>query len=465
MSRPLCFVLMPFGSKSDAQGRQINFDAVYETLIRPAVCEADLEAIRADEEVAGGIIHRAMFERLILCPYAVADLTLANANVFYELGVRHAIRPYTTITLFAEGTRLPFDVSIIRATPYRLSATGNPDDVDAPKLAVANRLRAARENATDDSPVFQLIDDLPWRNEADQLQHAKADAFRDRVRYSESVKVRLARARQLSLDEVRHVENDIRTAAGTIANADLGVLVDLFLSYRAVEAWDEMARLVDEMPWALKRGVMVREQLALALNRRAGETLRQGNVGESRVIRNRAVYILTELIRDRGPCSETNGILGRIYKDCWEESCNAGDEGSARAWLEKAIETYCAGFEADWRDAYPGVNALTLMEIHDPPVERRTQLAPVVAYAVERRIATKRPDYWDFATRLELAVLMRDRATAGSACGDALTCQPERWQIDTTRRNLRLIRQAWAARGEEVAWLVALEKRLEAAIA
>ena len=70
------------------------------------------------------------------------------------------------------------------------------------------------------------------------------------------------------------------------------------------------------------------------------------------------------------------------------------------------------GFEADWRDAYPGINAVTLMELCDPPDPRQQQLLPVVAYAVERRIAAGKPDYWDHATRLELAVLARDEAKA-----------------------------------------------------
>ena len=101
--KPLCFVLMPFGKKPDSRGSIINFDSVYEKIISPAVLDARLEPIRADEEKVGGIIHKPMYERLILCEYAVADLTTANANVFYELGVRHAIRPWSTLLIFAEG--------------------------------------------------------------------------------------------------------------------------------------------------------------------------------------------------------------------------------------------------------------------------------------------------------------------------------------------------------------------------
>src|SRR3569623_722308 len=103
MSHPLCFILMPFGKKPDAGGAMIDFDAVYKDLIAPAVREAGLDPIRADEEMGGGIIHKPMFARLVLCEYAVAALTTANANVFYELGIRHAARPWSTVLLFAEG--------------------------------------------------------------------------------------------------------------------------------------------------------------------------------------------------------------------------------------------------------------------------------------------------------------------------------------------------------------------------
>src|SRR6516162_2590001 len=129
MTKPLCFVLMPFGRKPDADGRIIDFDAVYEQFIKPAIEAAELESIRADEERVGGIIHKPMFERLILCEFAVADLTTANANVFYELGVRHAVRPASTVLLFSGNSRLPFDVDLLRALPYWLTSAGLPDRI------------------------------------------------------------------------------------------------------------------------------------------------------------------------------------------------------------------------------------------------------------------------------------------------------------------------------------------------
>src|SRR5580700_1172449 len=127
MLQPLCFILMPFGRKSTPAGTLIDFDRLYAEVIGPAVKEANLEPLRADEETVGGIIHKPMFERLILCPYAVADLTLANANVFYELGIRHAYKPWSTVPIVADGQRLPFDVQMLRTVHYKLTKDGVPD--------------------------------------------------------------------------------------------------------------------------------------------------------------------------------------------------------------------------------------------------------------------------------------------------------------------------------------------------
>src|SRR5204863_8368128 len=121
-------------------------------------------------------------------------------------------------------------------------------------------------------------------------------------------------------------------------------------------------------------------------------------------------------------------ILGRIYKDRWEAAANAGDAARARAVLQKAIDAYLRGFETDWRDAYPGVNAVTLMELNEPPDARQQEILPVVTYAVKRRIAAGKPDYWDHATLLELAALGRDEAAAAAALGDALISIRETWE-------------------------------------
>ncbi len=437
VNRPLCFVLMPFGIKPGFGGASINFDSVYEKLIAPAIDEAGFDAIRADEEVVGGIIHKPMFERLILCPFAVADLTLANANVFYELGVRHAFRPFSTVPIFADAGRLPFDVSLIRAMPYQLTKQGRPANVPANKEGLVKLLRAARDSNVD-SPIFQLVEGLP----KPQIDHLRTDVFRKQVEYSAELKRQLAAARKQGVAAVEAVAASL----GKIEDVESGVVIDLFLSYRAVKGWNQMVALAAQMPLPLRQTVMVQEQLGLALNR----------VGDS----DRAEQILKDVLSSHGPSSETYGLLGRVYKDRWTAASKAHDP-AAPALLDKAIAAYQMGFEADWRDAYPGINAVTLMEIRQPPSPDGYRLKPVVRYAVERKIAAGDPDYWDYATLLEIAVLEMDEAGARQALAQALACLREPWEAETTLGNLRLIGSAREARGSQPAWMAGIEHALK----
>jgi tetratricopeptide (TPR) repeat protein len=438
---PLCFILMPFGMKANTDGSMINFDRVYQDLIAPAIRDAELEPIRADQEVSGGIIHKPMFERLILCPFAVADLTTANANVYYELGVRHAFKPFSTVQIIAAGSRLPFDVQMLRTIPYTLGPDGVPDpgETAATSAAIAKFLQEARKGAKD-SPIFQLIDGLPVPN----LEHLKTDVFRDQVEYSEQVKVKLADARRSvqQADAVRSMEKEL----GEVTDLDTGIAIDLMLSYRAVLAWEDMVNLIQRFSGPLAQTVMVREQLGLALNRlkRSDEAQR----------------VLLKLIEERGPSSETCGILGRAYKDQWEDASKSGNTFLANGYLDKAIDMYLKGFQADWRDAYPGINAVTLMELRNPPDERRKELVPVVRYAVQRKMEKGKPDYWDYATLLELAVLEGNKDTAHQALGDALANVRERWEPETTARNVRLIRETRQARGEPTPFEADVEQAL-----
>ena len=433
MNRPLCFVLMPFGKKPAASGMVIDFDAVYRHLIAPAIEMADMEPLRADEEKAGGVIHKAMFERLMLCEYAIADLTTANASVFYELGIRHAVRQWSTVLLFSRGgSQLPFDVAPLRALPYVLGADGRPVEIDSTRSVIAARLNEARQARTD-SPIYQLVDNYP------NIDHTKTDVFREQVHYSWEMKTRLAAARREGIGKLREIENEITP----IRDQESGVVIDLFLSYRAVKAWDEMISLVGKMHAPLAATVMVREQKALALNR-AGQS-------------EEAELVLLDLIDQRGPSSETYGILGRVYKDRWETAQKANETILAQGLIQKAIEAYLRGFETDWRDAYPGINAVTLMELKDPPDDRRHKIIPVVAYAVERRIAAGKPDYWDYATLLELAVLGGNEAVAHEALANAAGAVREKWEPETTARNLRLIRKARERRNRGLPWTIEIE--------
>src|SRR5262249_43068 len=150
-------------------------------------------------------------ERLMLCDYAVADLSTANANVFYELGIRHAIRPRSTALIMSKGMRLPFDVAPLRALPYEIDANGLPARVAEDRKDLAALLNKCRE-PKDERPLYQLVTDLPRRD----IARLKTDVFRAVVEYSRKYKLKLTAARQNGSAAISAVQKEL----GKIADVD-----------------------------------------------------------------------------------------------------------------------------------------------------------------------------------------------------------------------------------------------------
>jgi hypothetical protein len=449
--RQLLFVAMPFGRKPDPTHRfEIDFDEIYERCIRPAAEAAEVEVIRADEETLGGIVHKPMYERLLLAEIVVAELTLANANVFYELGIRHAARPRSTILIYAKIGQLPFDVAPIRAIPYDLEDDGTISDESAQRLreALDTRLVEAKESEAHDSPLFELLEDYPGVT----LPHEVTEAFRDRVRRVSGLTERMRSARALDedarIEELRGVEHEI----GDFRAASSELPLDLLLAYRGASAWDDMVRCVEKMPDELQRVPTVREQLALALNRR--------NTSDDR---DRAIRILRDLLEEYGPSPETNGILGRVYKDVWTDALMAGESGKAQAALDESIVQYRDGFDADPRDYYPGINLLTLLIERGTPedLSEIETVSPVVKFAITRRGGLSSSDYWDLATVLELAVISGDEKLARQALGRIELIGPDQWERNTTANNLRILEDAHRRVGQEMSWVSQIREQLE----
>jgi hypothetical protein len=432
-TNPICFVIMPFGIKKDPSGGpDINFDAIFEQGIRPAIERAQMEPLRADEERTGGIIHKPMYERLMVCEFAVADLTTANPNVFYEIGVRHAVRPQTTIAIFDQRQKPPFDLNFLRGLPY--------DANDLPRLVsgLSRRLAELRElafqNSAIDSPIFQLLTGY----QAPDVAHLKTDDFRNSVQYAADLQKSLARARRS--EDIANVVQ-VETSLGPLDSVEAGVLVDVLLSYRALKGWTQMIALYEKLPQVLKGTKVMREQYGFALNR-AGR-------------RPEALAELEALVEEMGPNSETNGLIGRVYKDLWDEARKAGNHVRAAGYLSRSIDAYLRGFEADWRDAYPGVNAITLLEIRGDKasLSRKSELIPVVRFAGRQRLKSTKPNYWDYATLLEIAVLEDDEEEGARQLQNALASVRETWEPETTANNLSLIEEARRSRGLQQPWL------------
>src|SRR5690349_23127813 len=162
-----CFVVMGFGKKTDFEtGRVLDLDQSYINLIKPGVEASGLKCIRADEIVHSGLIDVPMYEQLLNADVVVADVSTSNRNALYELGVRHALRPYTTVIIAEEMMmKSPtFDLSHIVIRKYR--HLGEDIGVSEAKRFTADLTAAIKQiMATDpklrgDSPVYRFIERL-----------------------------------------------------------------------------------------------------------------------------------------------------------------------------------------------------------------------------------------------------------------------------------------------------------------
>lgn len=107
-----CFVIAPIGVEGSKE-RQ-HSDDVLDLIINPVITTLGFQpGRRADHLGTPGDINRQVIERIVNDDLVIADLTGQNANVFYELAIRHSARK-RCIHLMKAGEKLPFDNSLQR---------------------------------------------------------------------------------------------------------------------------------------------------------------------------------------------------------------------------------------------------------------------------------------------------------------------------------------------------------------
>jgi tetratricopeptide (TPR) repeat protein len=156
-----CFVVMPI--KKDTSEEYRHYKTLYDEWIKPIPEGKNYKVIRADDIQRSGLITQDVILGLASADLVIADLTDLNPNVFYELGVRHALRGQGTIMLLDESRTqdVPFDISpyrVIKFTSdmYGLSNLRNKLNAYIDGLPSEATIEAARDN-----PVHDSIPSLP----------------------------------------------------------------------------------------------------------------------------------------------------------------------------------------------------------------------------------------------------------------------------------------------------------------
>src|SRR5918992_602832 len=153
------FIIRPFGKKKDGKGNEIDFDKVANELISPALAAVGAVGRETLDIVQSGNIRVDMFRRLLTADLVVADLSIHNANVFYELGIRHALRDHGTLMLRCDADAFPFDLQTDRYFTY------DKNDPKASLPLLIQSLQAikdetAKNYTAKDSPVFASLPNL-----------------------------------------------------------------------------------------------------------------------------------------------------------------------------------------------------------------------------------------------------------------------------------------------------------------
>jgi O-acetyl-ADP-ribose deacetylase (regulator of RNase III) len=151
-----CFVIMPYGKKkSAASKRMVDFDKVYDEMIFPAVENfLGLRCVRCDRIDEPGSIHKRMMTQIFEARVAIVDTSTLNANVFYELGVRHALTRSVTVLIQEKGTGSPFNIAGMATIGYTVTPRGMADAIPIIQTYIKNAL--ANPNATD-SLVYEAL--------------------------------------------------------------------------------------------------------------------------------------------------------------------------------------------------------------------------------------------------------------------------------------------------------------------
>lgn len=428
------FVAMPFGIKED-----INFDSIYAELIKPALEAAGLEAFRADAEMQAGEIRKDMFQELLLADLVVVDASIDNPNVWYELGVRHALRERDVVVIACRDGRLPFDIATDRVLRYHRK-DGAPDpallEADIKLLAqyIGNTMRARSDDSYRCSPVYAVMPTLQepdWRNLA--VKGATGfwgiyDAWRDRV----EVARRSGHAGDILVLAEETPTWVLRSEALRMAG---GALIKLRQYKLALEQYQKAFALdVKDRNSQLKIGMLL------------GRLHRHAEAREW----------VNNVIEKYPDGAEGHALMGRVEKEEWITRWRTSGNTPAQfferaktegALLEAAIEPYTKAFLLDPSHFYSGINALTLRHLQRHlGCEAETgmdieALAGGVTWASRAALLKSPKDYWARATQADLRLLIDDQENVVKAYRNAIAVADADWFVlDSSRQQLCVLR-------------------------
>jgi hypothetical protein len=452
------FIVRPFDVKEG-----IDFERVEKELIQPALARLSTMGFPVTGGTTGeisrqGNIREDMFRALVVADLVIADVSIHNANAFYELGIRHALRPRATFLIRSKSPHAyPFDLQTDRYFLYDAAKPAGDEDRAIESLAAALRSTLASEGVN--SPVFQLLPHLK--------PHGRTQLVKVPASFSEEVD-KAKSSRQLG---------HLRLLAQEVTSFD----------------WDqEGLRLVGEAQFALRANAGARETFELLrsaspddfqANRRLGTIYQRLGTLSSTALREDQLKLSDQAVNralraapTAGDRAEAFALLGSNEKTRWiREFMSAPQErrlsvAMSSPRLLSMLRYYLKGVSADMNAHYPAINALALLKAqleyaarcpddwllgYETDEEARvdlefrkrcaSRLESALALVLEKDPIVGRrdgdSDPWAESSRADLLMLtVRGRPGLVGHMYRRVLADADRFTIEATLRNLRVFR-------------------------
>lgn len=396
MDKKVCFIIMGFGKKKDPDtNRTIDLDATYKKIIRPAVEASGCKCIRADEIVEAGIIDRSMYALLYYADVVIADISTFNPNAIYELGVRHTLRPYSTIIIKEDEGKIPFDIGHDRIINYK--HLGNEiSDQEAKKCIPQLRdlIKSVVEEPRTDSPLYSYIPNT---------KHP-----------------------EISKDEIMGIIGELKQKENTIYSLTEKAKEKMAANdfCKAEELWEKLSTKAKNDKYYIQQQALCRHKSEMPSKQRALID----------------ALLILESIGNQSD-TETFGIKGAIYKRLWEET-------NDNSYLDSAIESYKKGWGL-YEDYYTGENYANCMYMKATilegdlktysEVEAKLTFEKIITI-VQRSLEETEPEeiMWKYATLSNSYLALKQFENAEKYEKLFREQKPSQWQIDTFEKTKQL---------------------------
>lgn len=405
MGNKICFVIMGFGKKVDyATGRELDLNKTYKNIIQPIVSEKGFKCVRADEIRESGVIDKSMYALLYYADLVIADISTANPNAIYELGIRHALRPYSTIVLKEKEGKIPFDLDHTRIFTY--SHLGDDIGVDEAKRCkndLGNLIDSITLNPQIDSPMYEYIDIKPPTVDKEHLDNILQELA----------------------DKTENISAITESAQNIMKKIKEG---QEYLFNDAFAYWKKAYNIVKEEFFI--------QQMALCKYKSNTKELLNLMA---------ALNIIEELDLNKTTNPETLGIAGAIYKNMYLLTKDV-------SLLSKAITLYEKGYKLN-ESYYNGENLATCLDIMIERIEdseekiyfkinskktRKNIIENLEGIIKFEDIESRNDKKWIYATLANCYFHLEDDNKFKEYAQLFLNSEPKQWEISTFYKNLNL---------------------------